>query len=293
MTSTQPPATSQLDSTNELGENEADENHEWKPALPLLTAETGCHRWPVFADKNASRNRNGKLDQTRNNMKHNLLIKLCLFFLIMPDAFAQGIFQNLGFEAAQNIPAPSVFGGYMSPSDALPGWSCYIGTNQASFVTYNLIALDSATIGLISVDSTSYSTESFQPPSDIAVGRYYLSLQYGFSGPGYDAVSIAQTAQLPANIHSIQFRGTYPLSISFNGTSIPLVVLSSQTDYNIYGGDMSQFAGQTGDLAITSYSHFAYLDAIQFSTQSVPEPSGLALFVIGFGMLYCHSWRLK
>ena len=60
MTSTQPPATSQLDSTNELGENEADENHEWKPAPPLLAAETGCHRWPVFADKNASCNRNKK-----------------------------------------------------------------------------------------------------------------------------------------------------------------------------------------------------------------------------------------
>lgn len=216
------------------------------------------------------------------------LILLAALLLLGWNGQAQGTFQNLGFEAAQNIPAPNVFGDYMSPSDALPGWSCYIGTNQASFVTYNLIALDSAEIGLITLDSITYSTRDFRPPSDMAMGQNYLSLQEGYYNGGYYPVSIAQTAQLPANIQSTQFRGTYPLSVSFNGTIIPLIVLSSQTDYNTYGGDMSQFAGQTGTLAFTSYTHFAYLDAIRFSTQSVPEPGPLALVTLGGLLLGCR-----
>jgi hypothetical protein len=211
-----------------------------------------------------------------------------MVLIVAPHTFAQGTFQNLGFESGQNIPVfdPQGHPWTMPASDALPGWSCYLGTNQVSYAWYNDVALDSAAVGIQS------STSSYLP-SGFLVGQYCLSLEYGVVGYGYGTASIAQTAQLPANVQSIQFRGTYPFTVSFDGTVIPLIVLSSQTGYSVYGGDISQFAGQTGALTITSYSHFAYLDAIQFSTQSVPEPSGLALFAIGFGVLYCHSWRLK
>jgi len=153
--------------------------------------------------------------------------------------------------------------------------------------------LDNPGIDLLSVDSTSPITESYDPPSDMAVGQYYLCLQYGWERIG---ASIAQTAQLPANTQSIQFRGTDLLTVSFNGTIIPLIVLSSQTDYNTYGGNISQFAGQEGTLTIAtivSSSNWTYLDDIQFSTQSVPEPNGVALFTAVFGVLYYRSRRLK
>jgi len=69
-----------------------------------------------------------------------------------------------------------------------------------------------------------------------------------------------------------------------------LVVLSSQGDYSIYGGDISQFAGQTGELRFTSYTHFSYLDGIQFSTETVPPVPSLQ--VRGSGNQIVLSWPL-
>ena len=161
-----------------------------------------------------------------------------------------------------------------------------MGTNQVSYALYDDVALDSAAVGI-------QSSTSPYLPSGFLVGQYCLSLQYGVVDYGFGAASIAQTAQLPADAQSIQFRGTYPFTVSFDGTIVPLIVLSSQTGYSVYGGDISQFAGRTGELLITSYTHFSYLDAIQFSTQTVPEPSSLVLFMIGFGLLYYRPWRLR
>ena len=76
---------------------------------------------------------------------------------------------------------------------------------------------------------------------------------------------------------------------------MPLVVLSAQAGYNLYGGDISQFAGQTGELRITTDSHFSYLDAIQFSPVAVPEPNTVWLIAVGLGMCWMWSrrrWRM-
>ena len=229
------------------------------------------------------------LGHTTDYMRHKLFAKLLAVLFIAPHTFAQGAFQNLGFESIQNIPVfdPQGHPWTMPASDALPGWSCYLGTNQVGYAWYNDVALDSAAVGV-------QSSTSPYLPSGFLVGQYCLSLQYGVVGYGqYGVASITQTGQLSSSVQSIRFRGTDPFVVTFDGVTIPLVILSSQSGYNVYGGDISQFAGQSGTLAFTSYTHFGYLDAIQFSTQSVPEPSGIALFAVGFGVLCCHSWRLR
>jgi hypothetical protein len=210
----------------------------------------------------------------KNNLKILLLI-FCLFISV--NVFAQGAFQNLGFDLAKNIPTDG--SGTMSASDALPGWTCYAGTNLLGYAAYDNVTLDLAFVGI--QDSASQFL-----PAGLLVGRYCLSLQYGVIGSNQFApASISQTGLIPSIANSIQFRATDGFTISFNGVDIPLVVLSSQAEYNVYGGDVSQLAGQTGQLFISSYNHFGYLDSIQFSTQSVPEPNCIILLTVGLGVV--------
>jgi hypothetical protein len=219
----------------------------------------------------------------------------CAIFLILtaPGAPAQGTFQNLDFESAHNIPAfdPSAHPWYMSAADALPGWSCYVGTNQVGYVSFNDLALDSAWVALIT------NTSAYYPmPAGLLSGRYCVSLEYGVVSGGplvYGPASIAQSGQVPAYARSIQFRGTVPFTVTFAGNAIPLVVLSAQGDYSIYGGDISQFAGQTGELRFISPNHFNFLDAIQFSTEAIPEPSTAFLFIAGGILLGIRSQKCR
>jgi len=52
------------------------------------------------------------------------------------SAYAQGTFQNLDFEGAQIVPisgSPS----WIATTNALPGWTGFVGANQVSRITYN------------------------------------------------------------------------------------------------------------------------------------------------------------
>jgi hypothetical protein len=73
------------------------------------------------------------------------------------------------------------------------------------------------------------------------------------------------------------------LQVTFNGLLIPLVQIGSTANYVIMGGDVSAFAGQTGQLLFTALPNVGYglLDNIQFSTAAVPEPSTFALVALG------------
>jgi hypothetical protein len=74
------------------------------------------------------------------------------------------------------------------------------------------------------------------------------------------------------------FYGTGAYTVTFAGQPIPLVALGSTSTYTIFGGDISTFANQTGELLLQGGG---LLDAIQFSSQRTPEPSIFGLFTLG------------
>lgn len=101
-------------------------------------------------------------------------------------------------------------------------------------------------------------------------------------------VAVAQIGLIPATAKSIHFdANAVNFSVSFDGQPISLTALSNAPNFTVYGGDISAFAGQVGELRISSallpgqpYSGGGYFDAITFSTQTVPEPNTLLLVAV-------------
>ena len=86
------------------------------------------------------------------------------------------------------------------------------------------------------------------------------------------------------------------MQVTFIGQLLTLFLLGTGPNYQIVGADISGFAGQTGELKFLmpdltpAGSSSSYLDNIQFSTQSIPEPNTLGLFAIGTLFL---GWQLR
>ncbi len=75
---------------------------------------------------------------------------------------------------------------------------------------------------------------------------------------------------------------------TFAGQTIPLATLGSTSTYTIFGGDISSFANQTGELR---FQGGGLLDAIRFSDLPVPEPGVGALFGLGALLIGWRGWR--
>ena len=207
-----------------------------------------------------------------------------LFCLNSTSGLWAQAFQNLDFEAAQNIPVfdPHGHPWTMSPEDALPHWNCFYGTNQFGWAWYNDLALDSAAVGIMGSNSPLF----VYVPAGLLDGQYCASLQAATMSAGSYSASIGQIGQIPSNAKSITFGGSYAFSVSFAGNQIPMEISIPEGNYNVYTGDVSQFAGQTGELLITSYNHFSFIDDIQFSPDAIPEPSTFALAAVALTMLF-------
>ena len=72
----------------------------------------------------------------------------------------------------------------------------------------------------------------------------------------------------------------------FGGQYIPLVQFGTSGNNIVMAGDISMFAGQTGELRFVGGGLF---DDIQFSPVPIPEPGVLGLFGLGAVLL---GWRL-
>jgi len=221
------------------------------------------------------------------------------------SASAQSGFQNLYFERANPINAGSrEYTDAVTFASALPGWGASIGGEPVTDVLLN-----GYTGGGASIDLFGPGWNSVEP--GIIDGNYTVYLQSGGSWPlsvGGN-VSLYQTGMIPAGDHSLQFKAWNTPSIdsafavSFAGNNLSPVVLSSgQTasgqTYNVYGADISPYAGETGELEFTSIVTGApsctEFDDITFSTTTVtPEPNTLALAVMGGLALAARRWRGK
>jgi hypothetical protein len=187
------------------------------------------------------------------------------------SSLAQG-FINLNFESA-NVPGvPNGQTGADVPiSQGLPGWSAFYGGNPTTSVWHNNQTLGGAEIGILGPAWDS---------SQILQGSYSVILQQSFVGQPTSA-AIAQTGLIPSTARSLTFFSspTSLFQVTFAGQVIPLTQIGSGPNYIIEGGDVSQFAGQTGELRFTAGT--GTLDNIQFSPIAIPEPTGTTLFGIG------------
>jgi hypothetical protein len=202
---------------------------------------------------------------------HGLAWAGALFALLLSAARpqAQGTFGNLNFEAA-NVPVvpPNHFGSDVSVSNGVPGWVVYLGGIQQSSVLHNNISLGAAEVAILGPQWFS---------DQILEGSYTVSLQPATAGPP-TTTAIGQTGLVPATAESLRFYGRGAYTVTFAGQPIPLVALGTTSSYTIFGGDVSAFANQTGQLL---FQGGGLLDAIQFSDQPVPEPSITGLVSLG------------
>jgi len=206
--------------------------------------------------------------------------------------FGQGTFQNLDFEFARvpDVPAGQD-GGVVSPADAIPGWTAYWGTLQSGVVYHNTILLGGPAVSLWG---------PIMPQSVMIQGKYFASLLSGAS-PTFpnNTSAIGQVGQIPITAQSLMFSARVAsLHVTFGGSLIPISLIGSTPNYDIYGGDVRAFAGLTGELRFTGYplspSGFggAALDAIAFSDLPVvPEPCTLGLTMLGALLFACCRRR--
>lgn len=225
----------------------------------------------------------------RQNVKTNLISVVCstaVYISIAVSTCAQSSFQNLSFESARPFFDPSIPVDHnpVNATNALRGWTIYGGYTYPG-ILYNNEALDSASISLLSINYT-YGIPGF------ASGAFYVKLR-GASFDPTQIPAIGQTAQIPVSAMSLTLIAYDPPEVTFQGNTIPLVNMGNcglyfGTYYSTYGGDISAFAGQVGQLRFSS--GFSYFDNIQFSTQPIPEPSAQGLFALCGLFLGLRYW---
>ena len=187
-------------------------------------------------------------------------------------AYSQGTFQNLDFES----PIPPLipdFIGLVPIANALPGWTGYLNGVPFDLVWFGNIALGGPSISVVDDSLIPFGFRPIQ-------GLYSVFL---------NNAAIGQTGQIPNDAASLFFQRV-PNSgffVSFGGQGIPLVQFGTSGNNIIMAGDISRFAGQTGELRFGGAGLF---DDIKFSNQAIPEPSMLGLFGLG-ALLF--AWRVK
>jgi PEP-CTERM motif len=187
---------------------------------------------------------------------------------------AQGSFQNLDFESAQIILVASDL---VATTNALPGWTVFVGTNQQTDVFYNFMS--SETVNLVGSNSMvldgNFSVQ-FDPENNVPI-------------------SISQTGLVPAGTESLLFEaklfGSATMSVYLGGQDLSYVAMTTTANYTVYGADISAFANQTETLTFSALTPFAAtglddwtIDDIQFSPSIVPEPSSSLLLLLGSGV---------
>jgi len=222
--------------------------------------------------------------------KHMLAVWLLSSF----PAVAQGTFQNLNFESATVVPIPGDPFGRIQFDPAFPSWTGTINGVPQSQALYNNLFLSSPGIALLGPGWAGVRIE----------GNYTAALQASSSSGGSYS-SLAQVGTLPSDAHFFQMRifSGFPnpsslFAASFAGQNIPLTPIGSGANYVLYGGDISAYAGQNGELSVTALpspnfsTTVVYLDSIAFTP--IPEPGIWALLGLGGALCWCATrWRRK
>ncbi len=221
------------------------------------------------------------------------LFVLSALTLLTVQAFGGAAeFQNLDFESA-NLPIlpPGQIGTYVPISQAFPGWSAYLGALPTDRILYNDFTLGSAAVTIQGPNS---------PLGPAIEGNFGAYLQSGLDDrvSSLVGVSLAQTGLIPVDANSIFFKieTVFPLQQHFQvllgGQQISLIPWQEESDYVLFAGDISAFAGDAAELRFTvpSLTPHVWLDDIVFSPVPVPEPSTWAMFGLGVVLV---GWKLR
>ena len=229
---------------------------------------------------------------------HILPRSLIVFvFGMLPAHFlsAQG-FANLDFELATVANLPPGETEWVTAANGLPNWTVSFGTNQQISVTHN-----SMTVGALNV---SILGPTLSPSGFIIQGSYTAILQPGVADQTVVAASISQVGLVPSGTQSLFFSTGFArltsedLLVSLAGQPLTLFLINQNGENALYAADVSAFAGTTVDLSFSAmparYPLFGgfTIDSIYFSSQAVPEPSGLSLVGLGLLAVGWH-WRCK
>jgi hypothetical protein len=198
-------------------------------------------------------------------------------------SFAQG-FTNLNFESAtfDVDPAGRFYPYSVYASNAIPGWTAYIGGFPQTDILSNGFTLNDAAVSLQGTNGMIQAFAAF-------AGQWSILLQASYQEIAPATAAIGQTGLIPLLDKSLIFCANTSLSVisnnlqvTFNGSIIPYSAIGAGIGYTIYGANISGFAGQTGQLLFTAgYDTYAELDNIQFSSSPIPEPSAFYLAALG------------
>lgn len=197
---------------------------------------------------------------------------LALIFVVVGSqlTLGQGTFQNLDFESARVVFTSTNFdeSKNIATTNALPGWSVFLGTNQLFEIPYN-------------ASGASYHPISLYGTNAAVLAGYF---DVGMGSPA----AISQTGLIPNGSETLLFDAYSSLFlVSLGGQTLSYAAISNALNsygnsYTIYGADISAFAGQTETL---TFSGYGIVDNIQFSPEAVPEPSAISFFCLGSGVL--------
>ncbi|HVU07400.1 MAG TPA: hypothetical protein VHG89_02525 [Verrucomicrobiae bacterium] len=204
-------------------------------------------------------------------MKKTINSIILLIGLTVAPVVTGQSFVNLDFEQA-NVSGYSP-GDSVPASDAIPGWTAYTNGAVLENITYD----------------TGFGV-AIEGTNGITVQGYSIHL----AGSKAQPAAIGQVGAIPITAQSLIFDGIFFYTgadtVSFNGQALTVQVIGQTSSYNVYGADISAFAGQTGQLLFTDTILPSALgdriDNIQFSSSPIPEPSASWLVLIGSGIFF-------
>ena len=207
---------------------------------------------------------------------------VCLAALVACDVATAASFLNLDFEDA-TIPEDAIWNDSdILPNEALPNWTTNVDSVHYAAFTFSIPeAPISPKVILWDRDEIMFN--------QVVEGNFSALLGLG--------TSIWQIGDIPNDAETLSLlelnygSGIGRVNIQINDQLLPLVTTELGEDVFMHQVDISAFAGTTSELRITG---LGLIDAIEFSTIPIPEPSAIFLFsvalctLVSFGARCCR-----
>ncbi len=175
----------------------------------------------------------------------NRMLPVWFITLIISTSLSGQNFTDLNFESAKIIPVSTNADGSVNiaSTNALPGWSAFVGTNQLFEIAYNPSGAFYHPIALSGSNAA------------VIIGNFDVSIGYN--------VAISQTGLVPSGTESLLFDATSSsFLVSLGGQSLSFMAISNALNsygysYTIYGAGISAFARQVETSTFSAIDFFS------------------------------------